>query len=64
MAQIKLADIQREWAGLWVAVKDGKVVDARESAHALVLSLKSRDIEGATVLRCPSEGERELVGLG
>lgn len=64
MSTVNLVEIQKKWAGLWVAVKDGEVVESRPTAHALVFALKDRDIVGATVFRCPSDDEAELVGLG
>lgn len=64
MERPSIVNIQERWAGLWVAVKDGEVVDARPTPDALVLALRHRDIVGATILRCPAEDEPELVGLG
>lgn len=61
---IHLEQIQRQYPGLWVAVRDGEVVDARETAYALHLSLHERDIDGVTIFRCPSANEPELVGMG
>ena len=59
-----IAEIQREYAGLWVAVKAGRVVDVRQTPHALVLALNERHITGATVFRCPGSEEPQLVGMG
>lgn len=64
MEQQAIIEIQRKWAGSWVAVKDGVVVDARPTPDALVLALRDRDIKGATIFRCPAGDEPELVGLG
>ena len=58
------AEVQREYPGLWVAVKNGDVVAARLTPHALVLELEERGIKDATVFRTPAEEEPELVGLG
>ncbi len=59
-----IAEIQREYAGLWVAVKGGRVVDTRQTPHALVLALNEHHITGATVFRCPGTEEPQLVGMG
>jgi hypothetical protein len=59
-----IVDIQRQWAGYWVAVKHGEVVEARENPHQLVMQLKERGIEDASIIRCPAAHEPELVGLG
>ncbi len=64
MEDQSMLEIQRQWAGSWVAVKDGEVVDARATPDMLVLALRERDIEGATIFRCPAGDEPELVGLG
>lgn len=57
-------EIFRRYAGMWVALKHGVVVDARMSAHELHLGLHEMDIRDATVIRCPDVSEPELVGLG
>jgi len=57
-------EIQRRYAGLWVAVKDGVVVETRTTPDALVLALRQRDIVGTVIFRCAAEDEAELVGLG
>jgi hypothetical protein len=59
-----LADIQRQYHGLWVAVKNGAVVDTRANPYLLTLSLRERHIDGAAIFRCPEVHEPELVGLG
>lgn len=64
MEQHAIIEIQRTWAGFWVAVKDDDVVEARPTADALVLALREHDIAGATIFRCPARDEPELVGLG
>jgi hypothetical protein len=64
MGPIDLADELRQCAGKWVALKAGKVVEVRETPHALVMALHERGIEDATVLRAPAANEPELVGLG
>ena len=64
MQRTDLVDIQKRMAGLWVAVLDGEVVAAAVNPNDLFLRLKTNDIVGATVFRCPDEHESELVGLG
>jgi hypothetical protein len=59
-----IVEIQNRWAGLWVAVKSGEVVEPRPTPDALVLALRDRDIVRATIFRCPADDEAELVGLG
>ena len=59
-----MGEIQRDNPGLWVAVRDGQVVEAQPTAHALMEKLSYRGITGARVFRCPEIGEPELVGLG
>ena len=61
---VQLADAIREYAGLWVAVKNGQVVEAAESPGLLSMRLSEREITDATILRSPRLGEPELVGLG
>ena len=57
-------EIGRQFAGKWVAVKDGIVVEAWDHPHGLVMRLSERGIKGATIMRCPGVGEPLLVGLG
>ena len=64
MEHPSIVEIQEKWAGLWVAVKNGDVVEARQTPDALVLALRERDIAGAPIFRCPATDEAELVGLG
>jgi hypothetical protein len=64
MKPIRIADDLEGLAGQWVAVKDGKVVEAGSTPDAVGLKLRSRQIRGATILRVPAEGEPELVGIG
>lgn len=59
-----VADIQRRYPGLWVAVVDGQVIDARENPHALAVALHDRGVADATIFRCPAVDGPELVGLG
>jgi hypothetical protein len=59
-----LPRIQSEYAGAWVALKGGRVVDARPTPYELVASLHERDITDTTIIRVPDRDEAELVGLG
>jgi hypothetical protein len=61
---MRYAEIQREYPGMWVAVRDGEVIAARETPHRLALDLRERGITDATIFRAPAENEPELVGLG
>jgi hypothetical protein len=66
MEPLHLSEILRGFEGKWVALKGGKVVEAAENPDALFKRLRSKRIRGASVLRVPTEQERqaELVGLG
>jgi hypothetical protein len=64
MKPIRIADDLQGLAGMWVAVKDGKVVEAGRTPDAVGMKLRARQVKGATILRVPAEGEPELVGIG
>ena len=64
MEPVNVAEELRQRAGKWVALKDGRVVEGRETPAALVMALHERGIEDATVLGAPDPNEPELVGLG
>lgn len=64
MARSTIADAQVEFAGLWVALKDGMVVEARSTPYELTMALHERDITDTTIVRMPGTDEPELVGLG
>ena len=57
-------EMQRQYAGLWVAVRGDTVVEAWDNPHGLVQRLHERQITGATIVRCPPADEPQLVGLG
>jgi hypothetical protein len=59
-----LVGIQHEYAGAWVALKGGEVVDARATPYELIASLQSRGISDTTIIRVAADSEPELVGLG
>lgn len=66
MEPLRLSKLLRGFEGKWVALKDGQVVAAAENPDALFKRLRSKQIRDASVLRVPTEQERqaELVGLG
>lgn len=67
MAELKptrLAEGFQDYPGMWVAMKAGRVVEVRPTPDELVEVLARRGIEDATVMRVPSEHNKELVGLG
>lgn len=59
-----IAALQGEFAGCWVAILDGEVVDANESPYDLVASLQRRRITNSTIVRVPAENDPETVGIG
>lgn len=64
MQPVNLAAIMRPYAGNWVAIKHGRVVEAAETPYMLSMRLRDREIHDATIIRSPRLGEAELVGLG
>jgi hypothetical protein len=61
---IRTGELLRGCAGKWVAMRNGEVVEGRETFDQLVIALQERDIKNVTVMRVPAEHEVELVGLG
>lgn len=61
---VQLTDAVQQLPGKWVAIKDGKVVEAGATPDQVVAALQRRDITGAYVTRLPAEDDKELVGLG
>lgn len=59
-----LAALMRQCPGKWVALRNGEIIEVRETFDQVVLALHERDITDATILRSPGEHESELVGLG
>lgn len=57
-------EIQREFAGRWVAVCDGDVVEVSDHPERLVQRLRAREIDDALLVRCAPSDEPQLVGLG
>lgn len=64
MQPVLLRDAVHGFEGKWVALKDRRVIEARETADAVYMALRDRGIRGATIMRVPAIGEPELVGLG
>lgn len=63
-APIHLGELLRGFAGKWVAIRDGEVVEVADTPYALVARLRERSIEDASVIRAPAEGEPEMVAFG
>jgi hypothetical protein len=61
---VDLSEALQSCPGKWIAVRQGQMVDVRDSPYALVQALHERDITDATIIRAPDIGEPELVGLG
>ena len=53
------------WAGLWVAVKDGKVIAAAESSRELVAAVRrGPSAAGAVAQYVPQRTEDIVIGVG
>ena len=54
------------WAGLWVAVKDGKVIAAAENSRELVARVRSKgpSAAGAVAQYVPQRTEDIVIGVG
>jgi hypothetical protein len=61
---IRFTELARQTPGSWLAIRDGQVVEARESLDKLMAALAERCIEDVTVVRAAQEHEVELVGIG
>lgn len=59
-----LADALRGLEGKWVALQNGEVIAASDTADGVYRDLHARQIRGTTILRVPDEHEPEMVGLG
>ncbi len=64
MEPLDLSNALRNCPGKWVALREGKMVEVRDTPYALVQALRERDITDATIIRAPDLSEPELVGLG
>ena len=61
--RINLAELQLEYAGLWVALRGTTVIEARRSPYELVQALRERGLKGS-IVRVPDNDELETVGIG
>jgi hypothetical protein len=61
---VRVAEDLAALAGMWVAIKDGQVIEAGRTPDAVGMKLRARRIRGASILRVPAEGEPDLVGIG
>jgi hypothetical protein len=54
------------WAGLWVAIKDGKVIAASENSRDLVAEVRSKGPagEGAVAQYVPQRSDDIMIGVG
>jgi hypothetical protein len=54
------------YEGLWVAVKDGRVIEADETSSGLVYRLRQRgpEAKGAVMQRAPKRSDAIVVSLG
>lgn len=54
------------WSGLWVAVKDGEVVAAAETSHALVKKVVELGpaARGAVAQFVPEPSDATVIGVG
>jgi hypothetical protein len=59
-----MADLLGEVPGKWVAIREGEIVEARDTFDQVIMALHERGIKDATVLRSPNPTEPELVGFG
>ena len=64
LAPVKIAELLREVPGQWVAIRDGKIIEARRTADEVMAALARRCIAEAVVLRSPERNEAESVGIG
>ena len=61
---VDIAPLLRQVPGKWVALHNGEIIEVRETLDALTVALEERGLSDVTVLRAPTEGETEMVGLG
>lgn len=64
LAPTRLPEDFRQYPGKWVAIEDGQIVAVRATPDELVEVLDKQGRRGATVMRVPTEHDKELVGLG
>jgi hypothetical protein len=60
------AGLNEQYAGLWVAVKDGRVITAAESSRDLVAKVRELGAagEGAVAQFVPPYSEEIVIGVG
>jgi hypothetical protein len=61
---VDMAPLLRQVPGKWVALRNGEIIEVRDTLDALTVALEERGLSDVTVLRAPAEGETEMVGLG
>lgn len=61
---VRHVDALDEFVGKWVAVLDGRVVEAADSSRELAVRLRERRLQSATVEFVPEPTEGIRVGLG
>lgn len=64
VAPVELAALLPQVAGKWVALRNGEIIEARDTFDQVVMALDKGGVRDATVMRSPSSQEVELVGLG
>jgi hypothetical protein len=64
LTPVRVAEDLSGLAGMWVAIKDGEVVEVGRTPDAVGMKLRARQIRDAAILRVPGEGEPDLVGIG
>lgn len=61
---VRLSALMHQCPGKWVALRDGHILEVRETFDQLLFALHERGISDVTILRSPDKHEVELVGLG
>lgn len=61
---VAIGELLRQVPGKWVALRNGEIIESRETLDQLALVLKQNGIKDVTVMRAPGTGEVELVGFG
>jgi hypothetical protein len=59
-----LASLLGQVPGKWVALRNGEIIEVRDTLDALTVALEERGLSDVTVLRASAEGETEIIGLG
>lgn len=61
---MRLVDGFYDYPGMWIGVKDGRILEVRRTPDEVVEALHRKNVVGALVMRVPAEHDKELVGLG